>query len=61
VKRLEVLAGEFTIEGGELTPSLKLRRRAVYEKYAARIEALYVDPERGPLRSAGAGERLAPE
>jgi long-subunit acyl-CoA synthetase (AMP-forming) len=61
VKRLEVLAGEFTIEGGELTPSLKLRRRAVYEKYAARIEALYVDPERGPLRPPGAGERLAPE
>jgi long-subunit acyl-CoA synthetase (AMP-forming) len=41
VKGLEVLAGEFTVEGGELTPSLKLRRRAVCQKYAAQIDALY--------------------
>jgi long-subunit acyl-CoA synthetase (AMP-forming) len=41
VKRLDVLPTEFTVEGGELTPSLKLRRRVVYEKYAARIDGLY--------------------
>jgi long-subunit acyl-CoA synthetase (AMP-forming) len=41
VRRFEVLAQEFTIDGGELTPTLKLRRRVVYQKYAEAIERLY--------------------
>jgi long-subunit acyl-CoA synthetase (AMP-forming) len=41
VKRFTVVAGEFTVEGGELTPSMKVRRKVVTEKYAAEIEALY--------------------
>ena len=41
VKRIAILAEEFSIEGGELTPSLKLKRRVVNEKYAAVIERLY--------------------
>ena len=41
IKRFAVIAGEFTVEGGELTPSLKLRRRVINEKYAAEIEGLY--------------------
>jgi long-subunit acyl-CoA synthetase (AMP-forming) len=41
LKRFGVLAAEFTIEGGELTPSLKVRRRAVASKYASDIDALY--------------------
>ena len=41
VKRFEIIAGEFTVEGGELTPSLKVRRRAVAEKYAREIERLF--------------------
>ncbi|HEY5264215.1 MAG TPA: hypothetical protein VIJ37_04425, partial [Steroidobacteraceae bacterium] len=41
VKRFEIIVGEFTVEGGELTPSLKVRRRAVEEKYAAEIERLF--------------------
>jgi long-subunit acyl-CoA synthetase (AMP-forming) len=30
-----------TIEGGELTPTMKLKRRVIREKYKAEIEALY--------------------
>jgi len=41
VKRIGLVAQEFTIDGGELTPSLKVRRRVVEEKYAGLIESLY--------------------
>jgi long-subunit acyl-CoA synthetase (AMP-forming) len=42
VKRFEIVPTEFTVEGGELTPSMKLRRRVVSEKYAREIERLFV-------------------
>ena len=41
VKRFRIVPDEWTIESGELTPSMKLKRRVVAEKYAADIEALY--------------------
>lgn len=41
VRRFALLPDEFTIEGGELTATLKLRRRVVAEKYAAEVERLY--------------------
>jgi len=41
VKRIALLADEFTIDGGELTPTLKVRRRAVEQKYSGLIESLY--------------------
>ncbi len=41
VKRFEIIAGEFTVEGGELTPSLKVRRKVVAEKYAEEIARLF--------------------
>jgi long-chain acyl-CoA synthetase len=41
VKRVALLPDEFTIDGGELTPTLKVRRRVVEQKYNALIESLY--------------------
>ena len=41
IKRLAVLPREFTIESGELTPSLKVRRKVVEQQWAGTIEGLY--------------------
>jgi long-chain acyl-CoA synthetase len=41
IKRFEVLDSEWLPGGDELTPTMKLKRRPIAEKYAAAIEALY--------------------
>ena len=41
IKRFDILTSEFTVDEGEVTPSLKIRRRAVEKKYADRLDALY--------------------
>jgi long-chain acyl-CoA synthetase len=41
VKRFTILARDFTAEDGEVTPTLKLKRRVCQEHFAAEIEALY--------------------
>jgi long-chain acyl-CoA synthetase len=41
IKRFEVLPRDFSAEEGEITPTLKLRRRVVQEHFAAAIERLY--------------------
>ena len=41
VRRIHVRAEPFTIEGGLLTPTLKIKRRLVLEQYQGEIEALY--------------------
>ena len=41
VRRIALLPEEFSIDGGELTPTLKVKRRVVDEKYGALIEELY--------------------
>lgn len=41
VKKLALLENEFTIEGGELTPTLKVKRRVIDQKYRDVIEKLY--------------------
>lgn len=46
VRRYRVLAQPFSIERGELTPKLSLRRQVIAEHYAAEIEALYASDQR---------------
>jgi long-subunit acyl-CoA synthetase (AMP-forming) len=41
VKRYTVLGSDWLPGGDELTPTMKLKRRPIAEKYAAEIEALY--------------------
>jgi long-chain acyl-CoA synthetase len=43
VKRFRVLADEWSQDSGEMTASMKLKRRTVTERYAALIDALYAD------------------
>ena len=43
IKRLAVVADEWTVEGDELTPSMKLKRRVVEKQYAAEIAEFYAD------------------
>jgi long-chain acyl-CoA synthetase len=45
VRRVALLPEEFTIDGGELTPTLKVKRRVVDEKYRALIDDLYGSSE----------------
>ncbi|HEX8455718.1 MAG TPA: long-chain fatty acid--CoA ligase [Pyrinomonadaceae bacterium] len=41
VRRVALLAEEFSIDGGELTPTLKVKRRVIDEKFGALIDEIY--------------------
>ena len=41
VKKIALLAHEWTIDSGELTPSLKIKRKIILQKFANEIEGLY--------------------
>lgn len=42
IKYFDILEDVFSIDGGELTPTLKLKRRVIMDKYQAKIDALYL-------------------
>ncbi|HPI00448.1 MAG TPA: AMP-binding protein, partial [Chitinophagaceae bacterium] len=41
IKKFELLPHEWTIEAGELTPTLKLKRNVIMDKYAAVVDKIY--------------------
>ena len=41
IKKFTILDQDLTVEAGDLTPSMKLRRKAVTEKHRAEIDAMY--------------------
>ncbi len=43
VKRFHILPRDLSIEAGDLTPTLKIKRRVVYDKYRAELDALYAE------------------
>lgn len=43
IKRVSIVPDEWSVEEGELTPSMKLKRRIVEKKYAAQIADFYKD------------------
>jgi long-chain acyl-CoA synthetase len=45
IKRFAILAGDWLPDSDELTPTMKLKRRPIAEKYAAEIDALYMTKE----------------
>lgn len=44
-KRFALVGRDFTVEGGELTHALKLKRRVVLQKYSGEIAQIYADVE----------------
>ncbi len=53
IKKFVLLPREFSTEGGELTPTLKLKRKVIYDMYKEKIEHLY--------RHNGNGENAQPQ
>ncbi len=43
IKKFTLLASELTVEGGEITPTMKIKRRRMAEKYRDAIEAMYAE------------------
>jgi long-chain acyl-CoA synthetase len=43
IKRFRLVHEEWAVDSGELTPSMKLRRRVITQKYASEIAAFYAD------------------
>ncbi len=43
IKKFTLLPGEWTIESGELTPSLKVKRKFIMQKYKSQVEELYIN------------------
>jgi len=53
LKRFRIVADEWTQDSGELTPSMKIKRRVLMTKYAEVIDELYADEATARGESAG--------
>jgi long-chain acyl-CoA synthetase len=43
VKKFEIIPGEWTIDGGEVTPTLKLKRKPILQKYQDLVKKIYAE------------------
>jgi len=43
IKKFELLTKDWTIDGGELTPKMSIKRKFILEKYAEKVYAIYAD------------------
>lgn len=43
IKKFRLMAEEWTVQGGQLTPTMKLKRKVIIEKYRDLIEGMYSD------------------
>lgn len=43
IRRWTILPHEFSVDGGEITPTLKLKRKFITQKYAKEIEMMYME------------------
>ncbi len=51
IKKFTIADRELTVEAGDLTPSMKLRRKVVIEKFVDRLTALYEQPPKNDMAS----------
>jgi len=58
IKRFTILPRDFTQEDGEVTPTLKLRRKVVHEHFADEIASLYAGDGAGSADDPGSATRL---
>ena len=49
IKDFRILDHDLTVEAGELTPSLKLKRRVVEQRYKDVLDDMYASNERSPV------------
>ena len=57
IRAFSLLTDDFTVEGGELTPTMKIKRRVIVEKYGDVIDRMYADAD-GPGEDSSQGGLL---
>ncbi|MFN3414601.1 MAG: long-chain fatty acid--CoA ligase, partial [Thermoanaerobaculum sp.] len=50
IKKFRLLPEPFTMDGGELTPTLKVKRRVILQRYGHLVDAMYSEVEGGSER-----------
>jgi len=46
IKQFKILPAEFTVESGELTPTMKMKRNVVLKRYKEVIQGMYPEEDR---------------